>query len=207
MAISDSFEFANAIFTDGEFSYVRQKTVKDLGLQSSDGIIQVRWKEPPSALNSDHTARATVLIPVSEEEAARVEMKVDILFGKHYREDRDVQLRAVCASMGIQSAPSPCEVQPDDSCAGSVAEAASPPMLALDLLTHSPTILAVGPDAGLQIADCLTRMEYNYARRSGAVGRQVHAPSSGGIGLHKITKDRGGNKMGSTGVRSRGTFG
>lgn len=145
-----------------------------MGLQCRDGIIhQIEWKEPNLHHDGDHTARATVFVFVSEEEASKVGLNVDILFGKHYNDECDVQLQAVHASMDIQPAPLPFEVvQPDDSCAGSVAEAASPPRRALEPGPPQPDCAFYGPNSGRQAA--IFAATYEAARQSGAVGREVH---------------------------------
>lgn len=177
MAISDRFEYANAKLTNAPFSYIRERTVKDLGLQCRDGIIQIRWKKPNLPADADHIARTTVLILVGEEEASRVEMNVDILFGKHCEEERDAQLRAVCASMDIRSATPPFEVQPDDSCAGSVAEAASLPTQAL---ASSPSqsgyaLFFLGPDFERRAANFA--LQFESGRQSGALRRGAQVPA------------------------------
>lgn len=99
--------------------------MKRLGLQCRDGIVQVRWRDPN--LSSEHTTHAihtTVLILVTEEEALRVRMNVDILLGGNRRKQPDVQLHAVRAFMDTFTPSLLPEVQPDDLSAGSVAEVA-----------------------------------------------------------------------------------
>lgn len=151
--------------------------MKDLGLQCRDGIIQIRWKDPNLPTDADHIARTTVLILVGEEDASRVEMNVDILFGKHCGEERDAQLQAVGASMDIRSATPPFEVQPDDSCAGSVAEAASLPTQALTAspLQSSCALVIMGPDVGRQAAEFV--LQFESGRQSGALRRGAQVPA------------------------------
>lgn len=151
--------------------------MKDLELQCEDGIVQIRWKDPYLATDADHAALATVLILVSEEEASRVEMKVDILFGDHCREERHAQLQAVCTFMGIQSASLPTEVQPDDSCAGSVAEAVSLPKQALESIPSQSScgFVIMGPDVGRQAANFV--LQYEAAHRSAAFRREAQVPA------------------------------
>lgn len=97
MKVDDRFQYANNRSTNAEVSFIRENTVKDLGLQYKDKIVQIMWKDLNSA--PENTTQGTVLILVSEEEAATVGMNVDILFGKHFKKDLDVQLQAVRASM------------------------------------------------------------------------------------------------------------
>lgn len=138
-------------------------------LSCREGIVEIEWKDPNLPHNGDHTARATVFVFVSEEEATKVGLDVDILFGKHYNEECDVQLQAIHAFMDIQPAPSPFEVvQPDDSCAGSVAEDASPPRRALESGPPQIDCAFVGPNAGRQAA--IFAATYEAARQS----RDVH---------------------------------
>ncbi|KAH8777521.1 hypothetical protein F5883DRAFT_543622 [Diaporthe sp. PMI_573] len=169
---SGTFYFANVKFTNADFSYILEKRAKKLGLQCSNGIVQIEWKDPNLPHDGDHTARETVFVVVSEEEASRVEMKVDILFGKHCREKRDVQLEAVHASVGIQSTPLPSEVQLDDLCAGSVAEPASPPMQALDSvpLPFNCTAVFIGPDSWLQAVNYVGTLRQQAPRQPGTLG-------------------------------------
>lgn len=142
-----------------------------MGLQCRDRIVQIQWKDPNLPHDGDHAARATVFVFVSEEKASKVGMNVDVLFGEHCNEECDVQLQAIRASMDIQPAPLPFEVvQPDDSCAGSVAEATSPPR-ALESVPPQPDCAFVGPNAGRQAAIYVAT--YEAARQSGAVGQRI----------------------------------
>lgn len=177
METSNGFKFANVKFTNAPLSYVRERTVKDLELQGRDGIIQIRWNDPNLAHDDDHIARTTVFILVGEEEASRVGMNVDILFGKDCREDRDAQLQAICASTNIRSATPPLEVQPDDSCAGSVAEAASLPIQTPASLPSqsSYALFIFGPDVGRQAADFV--LQYEAAGQPGALRRGAQVPA------------------------------
>lgn len=144
-----------------------------MGLQCREGIVEIEWKDPNLPHDGDHTAQATVFVFVSEEQASKVGMNVDILLGEHYKEECDIQLQAIRASMDIQPAPSPFEVvQPDDSCAGSVAESASPPRRALESGPPQVDSAFVGPNAGRQAANFAAT--YEAARQSGAAGREVH---------------------------------
>lgn len=171
MAIGDSCLFANAKFTNTEFSYIRENIVKEQGLQCSDGIVQIRWKDP--TFTADHAVLATVLILVSEEEASKVEMKVNIFFGNRCRDEHDAQLQAVYKFMDIPSASLPSEVQPDESCAGSVAEAASLPPQALESIPSqsSCVLVIIGPDAVRQATN--VALQHEAARLSGALRREA----------------------------------
>lgn len=113
LATHGVYHYANARYTNAEFSYILHKTVKNVGLQDTGDIVRIPWNKP------GRVARTTVFVPVSEEEAARAGMSVGILFGKHYREDHQVQLQAF-ASMDVESAPSSSQDQPHRPCASSV---------------------------------------------------------------------------------------
>lgn len=151
--------------------------MKDLGLQCRDGTIHTRWNDPNLPPDADHVARTTVFIPVGDEEASRVGMNVDILFGKHCREERDAQLQAIGASTNIRSATPPLEVQPDDSCAGSVAEAASLTTQPLESLQSQSSfaLVIIGKDVGRQAADFV--LQYEAAGQPGALRRGAQVPA------------------------------
>lgn len=87
MKIGDSFEYANAKFTNGPFSYIRETTVKALGLQYRDGIVRIQWVNPNIRPYDDDVAHATTFKIVSEQEASNVGMRVDIFFGKYCMEE------------------------------------------------------------------------------------------------------------------------
>lgn len=174
MSVKGDFEFAIAKFTKADLSYIREWTVKDLGLQCEDGIVEIRWNDPNLPADADHVARTTVLVYVSDKAAAEAGMNVDILFGKHYSDRRDDQRQAVRPLVEIESEPSPSEVRRDESCASSVAESASPNSRVLAPLlpqsSHDIPMIFWGSDAGRQVAMYQATLEAERARRSGAFG-------------------------------------
>lgn len=87
LKIEDSFQFATAKFTNAPSSYIREKTVKDLGVRYSDGIVRIQWKNPKASPDEYDVAQTTVFKLVSEEEASVVGMRMDILFGKYSTEE------------------------------------------------------------------------------------------------------------------------
>lgn len=114
------FHFASVKYANAELSYIQERRLNQLGIQHNNQFIQLGWIYAGVPNDGDHTAKETVFVIVSNDQASRDKMNVDVLLGRCYNEEVEVQLHAVRRSMGLESPPSPCEIQPDDS--GSVAE-------------------------------------------------------------------------------------